>query len=270
MIAPEYSVAETLIRVRDVNLSFGEKVVLRSVNAEIRDLVRAGLTQGQVVGLLGPSGVGKSQLCRIMAGLQQPTSGDVLLNSTAEPVRRGMVGFVTQNYLLFPNRTALSNLTVAARQTGCSKAAAKEKALGMLERFGLTEHRNHYPCQLSGGQRQRVAIAQQLLCSSHFLVMDEPFSGLDVIAKDRVCRLVQEVANSDDLNTIIVVSHDIASTAAISDTLWLVGRTEGVEGACIQKVYDLAAMGLAWQPDLVGSARFSAFVAEVTAEFRNL
>ena len=155
------------------------------------------------------------------------------------------------------------------------KVEAKEKSFHMLGRFGLQDRTSLYPEQLSGGQRQRVAIAQQLLCSEHFLLMDEPFSGLDPIMKDKVCELITEVASAHELNTIIVVSHDISATISIADTLWLMGRDIGADGkiipgAKLKYVYDLAEKGLAWHPDIQLMPRFSDLVREVKEKFRIL
>src|SRR5258708_11160996 len=94
---PKYKYADTLLKIDHVSLSYDDKVILRDVNAEIRDIVRADCTQGQVVGFLGPSGIGKTQLFRIIAGLNQPTSGHVLVNSTLTPVKAGMAGVVAQD-----------------------------------------------------------------------------------------------------------------------------------------------------------------------------
>ena len=272
----EYAVHETLIKINNISLSLGGNQIIRELTAEIKNIVRPGYTQGQVVGFLAPSGMGKTQLLKIMAGLQKnPYSGNVLITEKSIPVCPGMVGLVTQNYLLFENYTVLKNLTVAAAQKGCENGVTSKKAFEMLERFGLTDKAKLYPAQLSGGQRQRVAIAQQLLCSEHFLLMDEPFSGLDPMMKDNVCALISEVASSDELNTIIVVSHDISATASISDTLWLMGRDKDsagnkIPGANIQKVYDLASMGLAWDKDIQLTPQFADFIREIKENFRSL
>ncbi len=100
----------------------------------------------------------------------------------------------------------------------------------MLDRFNLRKQAALYPAQLSGGQKQRAAIAQQLLCSDHFLLLDEPFSGLDVIMIEKVSEMIVEIACTHELNTVIIVSHDIVSTAAIADTLWLMGRDRDANG----------------------------------------
>jgi polar amino acid transport system ATP-binding protein/sulfate transport system ATP-binding protein len=266
---------DTLLKVDHVSLSYGDKIILRDVNAEIRDIVRPDRTQGQVVGFLGPSGIGKTQLFRIIAGLNQPTSGNVLINSTLTPVKAGMVGVVAQNYPLFENRTIYSNLILAAKQTEKNGDAAHEKVLKYLKRLDMIDCSQLYPAQISGGQRQRIAIAQQLLCSEHFLLMDEPFSGLDLVMEAKVCELINEIACLDELNTIIVVTHDVTAAATVADHLWLMGRDRDasgniIPGARIQETYDLIERDLCWHPDITNSTKFLEFVRVVKERFQTL
>jgi NitT/TauT family transport system ATP-binding protein len=266
---------DTLLKIDHVSLSYDDKIILRDVNAEIRDIVRPDCTQGQVVGFLGPSGIGKTQLFRIIAGLNQPTSGQVLVNSTLTPVKAGMVGVVAQNYPLFENRTIFSNLILAAKQVEKNNNAAHEKVLKYLKRLDMLECSQLYPAQISGGQRQRIAIAQQLLCSEHFLLMDEPFSGLDLVMEAKVCELINEIACLDELNTIIVVTHDVTAAATVADHLWLMGRDRDaggviVPGARIQETYDLIERDLCWHPGITNSSKFLEFVREVKERFQTL
>ena len=266
---------DTLLKIDHVSLSYEDKVILRDVNAEIRDIVRDDCTQGQVVGFLGPSGIGKTQLFRIIAGLNQPTSGQVLVNSTLTPVKAGMVGVVAQNYPLFENRTIFNNLMLAAKQTEKKSDAAHEKVLKYLKRLDMLDQSQLYPAQISGGQRQRIAIAQQLLCSEHFLLMDEPFSGLDLVMEAKVCELINEIACLDELNTIIVVTHDVTAAATVADHLWLMGRDRDasgnfIPGARIQETYDLIERDLCWHPGITSSAAFLEFVREVKERFQTL
>jgi len=266
---------DTLLKVDHVSLSYDDKVILHDVNAEIRDIVRADCTQGQVVGFLGPSGIGKTQLFRIIAGLNQPTSGQVLVNSTLTPVKAGMVGVVAQNYPLFENRTIFSNLILAAKQIEKNSDAAHEKVLKYLKRLDMLDCSQLYPAQISGGQRQRIAIAQQLLCSEHFLLMDEPFSGLDLVMEAKVCELINEIACLDELNTIIVVTHDVTAAATVADHLWLMGRDRDasgniIPGARIQETYDLIERDLCWHPGITNSSKFLEFVREVKERFQTL
>jgi ABC-type nitrate/sulfonate/bicarbonate transport system ATPase subunit len=269
------SYGDTLLKIDHVSLSYEDKIILRDVTAEIRDIVRTGHTQGQVVGFLGPSGIGKTQLFRIIAGLNQPTSGEVLVNSTLTPVKAGMVGVVAQNYPLFENRTIFGNLMVAAKQMEKNHEAAHEKVTTYLQRLDMVDQAQLYPAQISGGQRQRIAIAQQLLCSEHFLLMDEPFSGLDLVMEAKVCELINEIACLDELNTIIVVTHDVTAAATVADHLWLMGRDRDaagniLPGARIQETYDLIERDLCWHPSITNSPAFLEFVREVKERFQTL
>lgn len=266
---------EVLMRIEGVSLEYDGRPVLKDVNAQIRDVIVPGRTQGQVVGFLGPSGIGKTQLFRIIAGLSPPTSGRVLLNGAARPPTPGEVGVVAQSYPLFEHRTVLSNLTLAARRRERDEEAAREKVRALVDEFDLGDRLHAYPAQLSGGQRQRCAILQQILCSGQFLLMDEPFSGLDLLMVERTCRLVARIAAMHEERTVIVVTHDITAAASIADHLWLMGRDPGpggtkLPGARIVKEYDLVERGLCWQPDLVTRPAFLEFVREVKDEFRRL
>lgn len=270
-----YQLNETILDVKNVTHAYGDRTILRDLNFTIRNITRPNATTGQVVALLGPSGMGKTTLFRVLAGLMPPTSGEVKIGPEGETVQAGMVGVVFQNYQLFEHRTVLGNLTIAASQTCKSNAEACDRSMDMLKRFGLDDFAKRYPSQLSGGQRQRVAIAQQFLCSRHFLLMDEPFSGLDPIAVEKVCGLVTEVANLHDLNTIIVVTHNIEAGLQVADTAILLGRDRNpdgtyVPGARVQEQYDLIERGLAWHPDVDQVPEFLQLAREVRAKFKEL
>jgi len=271
-----YEKRDVILEIEKVCLTLGDNLILRDVSVQIQDIVRPGTTQGQIVGLLGPSGIGKTKLFEIMAGLLKPTSGTVKLGNPLEVVQAGNVGVVQQNYPLFQHRTVMGNILVALdRVPGLSQEQRRTKASDLLENFGLAQKANAYPAQLSGGQRQRVAIAQQIACSCRFLLLDEPFSGLDPNMVDEVSRMLVEVANLDELNTIVIVSHDITATASISDTLWVMGRDRNakggiVPGAYVKHIYDLIDRDLCWHEDLLNNPRFLDLVREVRALFREL
>jgi polar amino acid transport system ATP-binding protein/sulfate transport system ATP-binding protein len=265
----------TLLDIQGIRFARGGAAILRDLTVQIRDVVRPGMSQGQIVGLLGPSGVGKTTLFKILAGLVDPDEGTVRIGEAGIPADPGLVGVVTQNYVLFEHRTVLGNLLIAGKQSGMSSADAKSRAMEYLERFGLTAHAEKYPMQLSGGQRQRVAIAQQLLCSEHYLVMDEPFSGLDVIAQEKVQELLIEVSHRHEENTIILVTHDVSAAVAVCDTIWLMGRDREpngaiIPGARIVEVIDLIERDLAWHPDIRTRPGFHALVDEIKARFHTL
>jgi ABC-type nitrate/sulfonate/bicarbonate transport system ATPase subunit len=270
----EFTYQEPLLTLSNVSRQFDGELVLRDINLQVRNVVRPGLQQGQVVGFYGRSGLGKSVLSRILAGLLPPSTGTVEVGTPMHPVQTGDVGFVQQRYPLFNHRTLLDNLLVAAARKHPA-AEARARAESFLERFGLAAHRRKYPAMLSGGQRQRAAIAQQLLCSEHFIILDEPFSGLDIAMIDEVKKIIVEVTTLHELNTVIIVSHDLNTTTAISDTLWLLAPERDAAGQCLpgatinqKHQYNLAQMGLAWQPGIEGRPEFAELVQHLKDEIR--
>jgi ABC-type nitrate/sulfonate/bicarbonate transport system ATPase subunit len=274
MTALPHSYKEPLLTLENVSMRYNNELILRDINAQVLDVIRPGVNQGQVVGIYGRSGIGKSVLCRLMAGLAAPTTGTVLVGEAQQPVQAGAVGFVQQRYPLFNHYSLADNLLLAARRKH-TPAEAREHTEHYLERFGLLPHRWKYPAHLSGGQRQRAAIAQQLLCSDHLILLDEPFSGLDVAMIDEVKRIIVEVTTMDELNTVLIVSHDIATTTALADRLWLLSHERDASGQLLpgatvspRHQYNLAQLGLAWHPNVESEPEFAQFVAEIKDEIR--
>lgn len=268
-----YNLEEDILEVNNVSLELDGKLILRDINLKIQNITRPGKTTGQIIGFLGPSGRGKTQLFKILAGLNKPTTGEVLLGTDKRHVKAGDVGVVAQNYPLFEYLTVWDNLYNVSK--GKTPAEKKDSLEFYLDRFKMLEHKNKYPALLSGGQRQRVAIIQQLLCSEYFILMDEPFSGLDPLMTAQTCKMIEEVANLNEKNTIIVVSHDIPSTVSISQYVWLLGydydeNGQPIPGARIKYMENLMDRGLSWKEDLVNSQEFFSFVKDVRNTFNNL
>jgi ABC-type nitrate/sulfonate/bicarbonate transport system ATPase subunit len=262
-----YTKHEELLTISDVSLHFGSKVVLSGVNAVVHNIERPDMTQGQVVCFLGPSGIGKTRLSRLIAGLDVPSAGSITL-ADGKPTSAGKVGLVSQHYPLLQYMTAHENLLVACRMGGKPERIWNDVIRDFGEQLGLApETLQLYPKQLSGGQRQRVAIIRQLLCSEHFIILDEPFSGLDIKAKKAACRLIQQVAALHTLNTIIVITHDVTEGLSVADSAWLMGITPDQKGAHICDTFDLAEMGLAWKEDILDDHRFAELVLHVKHRF---
>jgi polar amino acid transport system ATP-binding protein/sulfate transport system ATP-binding protein len=243
-------------------------VALRGLSLCIEDIKG----KPQIVSLLGPSGAGKTTTLRIIAGLDRPTAGRVLITIGApgglRPVRVGDVGVVFQRYPLFDDLNVLSNLVEPAVRSGMPGKEAKEKALRYLDEFGLVKQGMAWPVQLSGGQRQRVAILQQLMQDRHFILLDEPFSGLDPVNIMNVIKLIDRIANQHTLNTFIIITHDVTSALAISDHVYLLGRArdeqgQPIPGARVMKEYDLIAEGLAYRPDIEDLPHFAELRKEI-------
>lgn len=266
-----YTTGKPLLTLHEVSLKYGDKLILRDINIQLLDLIRPNSTTGQVCTIVGKSGVGKSQLFSIIAGLNTPTTGNVLIGLDQKPVQVGAVGMVAQNYPLFNHRTVISNLRLVTKD--------KEKIDFYLNEFNLTAHKDKYPIQLSGGQRQRVAIIQQVLCSEHFILLDEPFSGLDPLATQKLCEIIMKIASMDELNTILISSHVLEPSLAVSDHVWILGNectanialgsdTKAViPGATIRFVEDLAEQDLAWHKDIYTDPRFVALCNKIRGVF---
>jgi ABC-type nitrate/sulfonate/bicarbonate transport system ATPase subunit len=253
---------ETVLQAKNVNLSYDGKQILRDINFEIKNIIRPGMDQGQVISLIGRSGIGKTQLFRLLSGLQQPSSGEIVIHGNKK-VKAGDMGVIFQNYYLFEWRTVYTSLMLAARKNRLLKDKEREAIMQYAENFNLADHLHKYPQQLSGGQRQRVSIIQQLLNGSDFLLLDEPFSGLDVLVLDKVVDLLLKVSVSDDLKTLIIVSHDITTSVAISDTVFILGEERGKPGSTIVKEIDLIARELAWEKDIRHQKAFADTIEEI-------
>jgi ABC-type nitrate/sulfonate/bicarbonate transport system ATPase subunit len=260
-----HTINELLLKAHSVSKSFGDKKVLRDINFEIHNIVRPDKFQGQVVSMIGRSGVGKTQLFKILAGLMEPTSGAVTIDVDQHHVRPGEVGIIPQNYILFNHRTVYQNLKIGLDFSGQKLTQKQEEDIihEYAEKFHLREHLKKYPQMLSGGQRQRVSIIQQVLTGNKFILLDEPFSGLDMLMIDVVIELLLNVSTINEYNTLIIVSHDIENALAISDTAFVLANQPNVEGATITEKIDLIKLGFAWNPDIRTNAHFQELVGSI-------
>jgi NitT/TauT family transport system ATP-binding protein len=177
--------------------------------------------EGSFVSLLGPSGCGKSTMLRLIAGLWEPSSGEISVagESTEEMRRRREFGIVFQEPVLFDWRTVEENVTLPLQIMGESRKARRKRAEELLQLVGLSEFRKHRPWQLSGGMQQRVAIARALTFSPRFLLMDEPFGALDMMTRERMQTELLSIWASRPGTTVVFITHSIAEAVLLSDRI---------------------------------------------------
>jgi putative ABC transport system ATP-binding protein len=177
--------------------------------------------EGEFVALMGPSGSGKTTLLNLIAGIDRPTSGSVVVagtnvaqlsESALAKWRSRNVGFIFQFYNLIPVLTALENVELPLLLTSLSKKERRERAMTALKVVGLADRGKHYPRQLSGGQEQRVAIARAIVADPAVLVADEPTGDLDAKSAEDILNLLQTL-NKDFKKTIVMVTHDPRAAA---------------------------------------------------------
>jgi putative spermidine/putrescine transport system ATP-binding protein len=229
------------VRLEDLRRTYG------SVHA--LDGLSITLAPGELVALLGPSGCGKTTALRILAGLDEPTSGRVVVGGrdlTSVPANKRDMGMVFQAYSLFPHLTSRANVEFGLKLRGVSTAKRRTKALEMLELVGLSAHADRYASQLSGGQQQRVALARALAFQPSVLLLDEPLSALDAKVRaqlrDEIRRVQLEVGT-----TTLFVTHDQDEALAMADRVGVMnaGRLEQLDA-----------------PQVLYGAPASAFVAD--------
>lgn len=198
-----------IISLKGVTLSFGADEIYSGIDLEVRD--------GEFLCLLGPSGCGKSTILRLVSGLISPTGGVIRVRGKTPQQMRDQFAFVFQNARLAPWRSAASNVALAATlRFGTSKKRAMPRALEELRKVGLEADADKMPAMMSGGERQRVAIARALMVDPAIILMDEPFSALDVRTRNHMRREIQSLSQQMR-KTIVFVTHDIDDAVLLAD-----------------------------------------------------
>ncbi len=245
------------LEIRDVHQSFGAVVAVEALSLTVEP--------GEIVCLLGQSGCGKTTLLRVVAGLESPDRGSVLLGGRAlvgpglflPPEQRG-VGMVFQDYALFPHLTILENIRFGLSRLDPAKAQAT--ALQALERVGLAHAANDYPHTLSGGQQQRVALARALAPRPGLLLMDEPFSNLDQRLRERVRGQTMELLRENGA-TGLVVTHDPVEAMLIADRIALMQQGRLVQMGAPEDLYE--------RPGTLFAARYFCDLNEIPGVVRS-
>lgn len=210
------------IEINDVSLRYftdaGETQAL--------DRIRLTVAPGEFVSLIGQSGCGKSTLLSLMAGILEPSSGEVRVHGERVTGPSPRVGYMLQQDYLFEWRSILDNATLGAQIQGRPIKAARERAAHLLHKCGMGNFLHHFPRQLSGGMRQRVALARTLVTDPDVVLLDEPFSALDSQTRLAIADEVVEVLREEG-KSVVLVTHDIGEAIAMTDRVVVLSRRPG-------------------------------------------
>ncbi|MBQ6824909.1 MAG: ABC transporter ATP-binding protein [Clostridia bacterium] len=202
------------LRVENISKAFDGKPVLENVSITLR--------QGEIVGLLGVSGGGKTTLFNIISGLLLPDEGRVLLDGEDVTGKPGKIAYMLQKDLLLPYRTVVDNVALPLILRGQKKKEARAEASRHFADFGLEGTQKKYPAQLSGGMRQRAALLRTYLFSGEVALLDEPFSALDTLTRSAMHRWYLQVMEQIRLSTFFI-THDIDEAILLSGRIYLLG-----------------------------------------------
>ncbi|WP_316785820.1 ATP-binding cassette domain-containing protein [Pedobacter frigiditerrae] len=250
---------ETLLYIENLSVAYDDHIIIKDITLTEKDVVRDGIEHtGQVIAFVGRSGRGKSTFFKAITGLVPCKTGKILIKdfeatepNVAKVVKEGNIGFVDQKYTLFRHKTVHQTLKFALRKTSLTETEKEAKIKEYIEKWGLDTCVDKYPNELSGGQRQRTAIIEQLFSSDHFIVLDEPFSGLDVGNIQEVKKSFELLSSTSDFNTVIFSTHDIELAIELAQTIYVIGypTVNGKKesyGTIVAK-FDLRDLGMAWE-----------------------
>jgi len=212
------------VELQNINKKFG--------NFQAADNVSFSIEKGKLIGLLGPSGSGKTTILRMIAGLETPDCGDIIINGQRVnnlPASRRGIGFVFQNYALFRYMTVFDNIAFGLEVQKKEKAYIKQRVTELIRLVGLDGLEKRRPHQLSGGQKQRVAFARALAPSPHLLLLDEPFAAIDAKIRKELRTWLRETINKVGI-TSIFVTHDQEEAVEVADEIIITnsGRIEQI------------------------------------------
>ena len=201
-----------MIEIKGLSKQYGEKVIFRDLSLTLKD--------GEVLAILGPSGIGKTTLIKTLTGLEAAQSGEIEMDgqsySISDPAVTSKIGLIFQDFNLFPHLTVRDNIILAPMSVKkMSKDEANQKANDLLAKLGLTEQADLYPYQLSGGQKQRVSIARALAMDPQVIAYDEPTSGLDEKATEQVVAIMLSL-KAEGVSQI-VVTHELPFAEKVAD-----------------------------------------------------
>ena len=207
---------KNILEVKNLSYSFGNSPILKDINIHVNE--------NEMVAIVGSSGVGKSTLFNLIAGVLKKQTGEITINGSDDYI--GKVAYMLQKDLLFEHKTIISNVILPLIIAKVNKKEALEEGNKILKQFNLDKYANKYPQQLSGGMRQRVALIRTYMFKRKFFLLDEAFSALDAITKKELHKWYLDLKKEFNLTTLLI-THDIEEAIFLSDRIYTLGNKPG-------------------------------------------
>ena len=207
---------KNILEVKNLSYSFGNNPILKDINIYVNE--------NEMVAIVGSSGVGKSTLFNLIAGVLKKQTGEITINSSDDYI--GKVAYMLQKDLLFEHKTIIDNVILPLIIAKVNKKEALEEGNKILKQFNLDKYANKYPQQLSGGMRQRVALIRTYMFKRNIFLLDEAFSALDAITKKELHRWYLDLKKEFNLTTLLI-THDIEEAVFLSDRIYILGNKPG-------------------------------------------
>lgn len=241
-----------MLSLTNVSLTLGDRPILKNISFQ--------LEEGSFVALVGPSGIGKTSLVRLMAGLETPSFGHVLLDGIPPVETSHPIGLATQRDTLMPWRTVADNIALPLELANLSSAETEARVDEMLRLVGLTEAREQYPAQVSGGMGQRIALGRALIHRPNLLLLDEPFGALDALTRERMGEELLRIWQAMPVS-VFMVTHSIEEAILLADRV-LIMNAKPDEPATITETLDIG-LPRPRSFDLRQEPTFQAYAAQI-------
>ena len=207
---------KNILEVKNLSYSFGNNPILKDINIHVNE--------NEIVAIVGSSGVGKSTLFNLIAGVLKKQTGEITINGSDDYI--GKVAYMLQKDLLFEHKTIINNVILPLIIAKVNKKKALEEGAKILKQFNLDRYANKYPQQLSGGMRQRVALIRTYMFKRKIFLLDEAFSALDAITKKELHKWYLDLKKEFNLTTLLI-THDIEEAVFLSDRIYILGNKPG-------------------------------------------
>lgn len=207
---------KNILEVKNLSYSFGNNPILKDINIHVNE--------NEIVAIVGSSGVGKSTLFNLIAGVLKKQTGEITINGSDDYI--GKVAYMLQKDLLFEHKTIINNVILPLIIAKVNKKKALEEGNKILKQFNLDRYANKYPQQLSGGMRQRVALIRTYMFKRNIFLLDEAFSALDAITKKELHKWYLDLKKEFNLTTLLI-THDIEEAVFLSDRIYILGNKPG-------------------------------------------